>query len=132
MPLHLEQAVALEHVGDTLYIGFNEDLERVSFPKLRTVGGALIIESNPALRRIDLPALELVARYIHIHDSIGLVELLLPRVQSVGGELSLLGCPQLKTVRVGAASRPASVTRLEVKDCGAPVFPGLHARATGG
>jgi hypothetical protein len=131
MPLNLEQAAALEHVGDTLYIGFNDDLERVSFPKLRTVGGALIIESNAALARIELPALELVARYLHIHDSIALVELALPRLKSVGGELSLQGCPRLKTVRVGSAAQPASVLRVEVDDCGAPMLPGLHARPTG-
>jgi hypothetical protein len=131
MPLNLDQAVALEHVGDTLYVGFNEDLERISFPRLKTIGGALIIESNPALREVHLPALESVAKYLHVHDSLALVELALPRLRSVGGDLSLVSCPRLKAVRVGAASQPAVVVRLDVKGCGAPMLPGLNAKPGG-
>jgi hypothetical protein len=131
MPLNLDQAASLEHVGDTIYIGFNDDLEKVSFPKLKTIGGALIVESNPALLHLAFPALEAVEKYLHVHDSLALVELLLPRLRRVGGELSLSSCPRLKTVRVGAASAPAIVTRLDVKGCGAPQLPGLHAREGG-
>ena len=86
MPLTLDQATSLEHVGDTLYIGFNDDLERISFPKLKTIGGALIIEHNGALKEILLPALERIA------------------------------------------SAPAHVTKLEIKDCGKPIYPSLHIK----
>jgi hypothetical protein len=131
MPLTLDQASSLEHVGDTLYIGFNEDLVRVAFPRLKTVTGALIVESNPALKELHLPALESVGRYLHVHDCLELAELLAPRLHTVGGDLSLVSCPRLATVRIGVASRPVTTTRLEVKACGAPVLPGLHARVTG-
>jgi len=131
MPLSLDQATALEHVGDTLYIGFNDDLARVSFPRLKTISGALIVESNPALKELHLPALESVGRYLHVHDCLVLAELLAPKLRSVGGELSLVACPRLTTVRVGVASQPVTAIRLEVRDCGAPLLPGLHARVGG-
>jgi hypothetical protein len=127
--LNLEQATELRHVGDTLYIGFNEDLRRVSFPKLETVGGALIIEANPALEEIHLPALVRVQKYIHLHDLATLRTLDLQLLQEAGGELSLVDCPALFQVRVGRAAQPARVARLEVKGCGAPMLPGLHARS---
>ena len=128
MPLTLDQATALEHVGDTLYIGFNDDLERISFPKLKSVGGALIIESNGALKEIHLPALERVTKYLHIHDSAGLTIVELPRLKDIGGELSILTCPNLVTVRVAVASSPARVLRVEVRDCGKEIYPSMHVR----
>lgn len=129
MGLSLDQATALEHVGDTLYVGFNDDLEKLSFPRLKTVGGALIIEANPALKEIHLPALELVTKYLHIHDGAGLVVVDLSRLRNVGGELSFRACPALKGVRVASASAPASVGSYVVDACGVPVFPDAHVRA---
>ncbi|HEY1097863.1 MAG TPA: hypothetical protein VGF99_03005 [Myxococcota bacterium] len=129
MPLTLDQATALEHVGDTLYIGFNDDLERVSFPKLKSIGGALIIEHNGALKEVLLPALERVTKYVHLHDNAGLVVVELPKLKTLGGELSLVGNPNLHTVKVAVASSPARMSRLEVKDCGKPVYPSLHGKA---
>lgn len=131
MPLVLDQATALEHVGDTLYIGFNEDLTRVSFPKLKTVVGALIVEGNPQLKELHLPALESVGRYLHVHDCLALTEVLAPRLRVVGGELSLVSCPRLGTVRIGVASQPVTTTRLDVQGCAVPVLPGLHVRVAG-
>ncbi len=128
MPLSLDQAVSLEHVGDTLYIGFNDDLEAVVFPKLITVGGALIIESNPMLKRISFPALERVTKYLHIHYSAGLVTVELPKLKELGGELSFNGCPNLSTLRVASGGSPAKVARVEVSGCMQEVYPGLHAR----
>lgn len=128
MPLSLDQAAALEHVGDTLYIGFNDDLEKIVFPKLKTVGGALIIEANGALVSISLPALERVTKYLHIHDHAGLVSVELPKLKAVGGELSVVGCPNLTSLKVATASQPAQATRIEVRDCGQPIYPGLHVR----
>ncbi len=127
--LQLDQAINLEHVGDTLYIGFNEDLEKVSFPKLVSVGGALIIEANPALKSIHLPALLRVAKYIHIHESAALVEVVMPKLKDVGGELSLIDCPNLTTVKVAVASQPAQGQRVVVQGCGQEVYPALHWRA---
>ncbi len=128
VPLSLDQAVSLEHVGDTLYIGFNDDLEKIVFPKLLTVGGALIIESNPMLKSISFPALERVTKYLHIHDSAGLVSVELPKLKELGGELSFCDCPNLATVRVGSGASPAKVARVEMKGCLQGVYPGLHAR----
>lgn len=128
VPLTLDQATALEHVGDTLYIGFNEDVERVSFPKLKSIGGALIIESNGALKEIHLPALERVTKYLHIHDSAGLVTVELPRLKELGGELSIVTCPNLVTLKVAVASAPARVTGVEIRHCGKEVYPTLHVR----
>ena len=129
VPLSLDQAAALEHVGDTLYIGFNDDLEKIVFPKLKTVGGALIIEANGALTSISLPALERVTKYLHIHDSAGLVTVELPRLKVVGGELSVVGCPNLATLKVATGATPARAVRVEVRECAQAVYPGLHVRA---
>lgn len=128
MPLSLDQAAALEHVGDTLYIGFNDDLEKIVFPKLKTVGGALIIEANGALVHIALPALERVAKYLHIHDHAGLVTVEAPRLKEVGGEISIVGCPNLTTLRVATGAAPARATRVEVRGCAQEIYPGLHVR----
>jgi hypothetical protein len=131
MALTLDQATSLEHVGDTLYVGFNDDLTRVSFPKLKTIGGALIVESNAALKELHFPALESVGKYLHVHDCLVLVELVAPRLLAIGGDLSLVSCPRLAAVRIGSAAQPVTTTKLEVKGLAQPVFPGLHARATG-
>ena len=131
MALTLDQATALEHVGDTLYVGFNDDLTRVSFPKLKTIGGALIVESNPALKELHFPALESVGKYLHVHDCLVLVELVAPRLKAVAGDLSLVSCPRLVTVRIGSAAQPTTTTKLEVKGLASPVLPGLHAKVTG-
>jgi hypothetical protein len=128
MGLSLDQASELEHVGDTLYIGFNDDLERVSFPKLKTVGGALIIEANAVLKEIHLPCLERVTKYLHIHDNAAVAVVELPRLKEVGGELSFETCPSLKAVRVASASAPAKASSYAVKGCGMPVFPGAHIK----
>ncbi len=128
MGLTLDQASELEHVGDTLYIGFNDDLERVSFPKLKTVGGALIIEANAALKEIHLPALERVTKYLHIHDNVVVVTVEMPRLKEVGGELSFATCPALKGARVAQASAPARVRSFLIKGCGMPSFPGAHTK----
>ena len=128
MPLTLDQATSLEHVGDTLYIGFNDDLERISFPKLKTIGGALIIEHNGALKEILLPALERIAKYLHIHDNAGLVVVDARNLREPGGELSLSGNTNLHPVKVSVASAPAHVTKLEIKDCGKPIYPSLHIK----
>lgn len=130
VPLRLDQATSLTHVGDTLYIGFNEDLERISFPALETVGGALIIEANGTLTDISFPKLLRVQKYLHIHDHAGLRTLELPRLRSVGGELSIRVAPNLGTVRVATAAAPAEVSRVEVEACAQPVYPGLHVRLT--
>jgi hypothetical protein len=129
VPLSLDQAAALEHVGDTLYIGFNDDLEKIVFPKLKTVGGALIIEANGALTSISLPALERVTKYLHIHDSAGLVSVELPRLKEVGGELSVVGCPNLASLKVATGATPARAARVEVRGCAQGIYPGLHVRA---
>ena len=131
MGLSLDQATELEHVGDTLYIGFNDDLEKVSFPKLKTVGGALIIEANAALREIHLPALERVTKYLHVHDNVAVVVVELPKLKEVGGELAFTSCPALKGARVASASAPAKTSSFTLKDCGMPAFPGVHVK-TGG
>lgn len=128
MGLSLDQATELEHVGDTLYIGFNDDLDKVSFPKLKTIGGALIIETNAVLKEIHLPALERVTKYLHIHDNAGVVVVELPRLKEVGGELSFNGCPLLKTVRVAQASSPAKASSYVVKGCAVPAFPSAHIK----
>ena len=128
MGLSLDQATELEHVGDTLYIGFNDDLEKVSFPKLKTVGGALIIEANAVLREIHLPALERVTKYLHIHDNAGLVVVDLTRLKEVGGEVSFLSCPILKGVRVASASARAMASSYAIQGCGVPAFPGAHIK----
>ncbi len=128
VPLSLDQAAALEHVGDTLYIGFNDDLEKIVFPKLKTVGGALIIEANGALVSISLPALERVTKYVHIHDNAGLVGVELPRLKEVGGEVSVVGCPNLGTLKVASGASPARASRVEVRDCAQEVYPALHVR----
>jgi hypothetical protein len=128
MALTLDQATSLEHVGDTLYVGFNDDLTRIVFPKLRTIGGALIIESNPALKELHFPALESVGRYLHVHDCLAVVEFLAPRLRTVGADVSLVSCPRLSTVRVGTASQPVRTTKLEVRGLAAPVLPGLHVK----
>jgi hypothetical protein len=128
MGLTLDQATELEHVGDTLYIGFTDDLEKVSFPKLKTVGGALIIEANAALREIYLPALERVTKYLHIHDNNCLVVVELPRLKELGAELSFAKCPVLKTVKVASAASPAKAPRFDVKGCGMPAYPAAHVR----
>ena len=128
MGLTLDQATELEHVGDTLYIGFNDDLERISFPKLKTVGGALIIEANAALKEIHLPALERVTKYLHIQDNGSLVLVELPRLKELGGELSLAKCPVLKQVRIATAASPAKASRFEIKGCAMPVYPAAHVR----
>ena len=129
MGLTLDQATELEHVGDTLYIGFNDDLEKVSFPKLKTIGGALIIEANAALKEIHFPALERVTKYLHIHDNGCLLVIELPRLKEVGGELSLAKCPALKQVRVATAASPAKATRFEIKACSLPAYASAHVRA---
>ncbi len=129
VPLSLDQAAALEHVGDTLYIGFNDDLDKIIFPKLKTVGGALIIEANGALTSISLPALERVTKYLHIHDSAGLVSVELPRLKEVGGELSVVGCPNLASLKVATGATPARAARVEVRGCAQGIYPGLHVRA---
>jgi hypothetical protein len=131
MALTLDQATALEHVGDTLYIGFNDDLKRVSFPKLKTIGGALIVESNAALKELHFPALESIGKYLHVHDCLALAELVAPRLRSIAGDLSLVACPRLATVRIGSAAQPTTTTKLEVKGLAQPVLPGLHARVAG-
>ena len=128
MGLNLDQASELEHVGDTLYIGFNDDLERVSFPKLKTVGGALIIESNAMLKEIHLPALERVTKYLHIHDNAVVVTVDLGKLKEVGGEVSFSSCPALKAVRVASAAAAAKATSLVIKACGMPAFPGAHVK----
>ncbi len=128
MGLSLDQATELEHVGDTLYIGFNDDLEKVSFPKLKTIGGALIIEANAVLREIHLPALERVTKYLHIHDNAGVVVVELPKLKEVGGELSFQTCPLLKGVRIATASAPARASSFAIKACGMPAFPGAHIK----
>ncbi len=128
MGLTLDQATELEHVGDTLYIGFNDDIDKVSFPKLKTVGGALIIEANATLKEIHLPALERVTKYLHIHDNSSLVLVDLPRLKELGAELSLAKCPVLKQVRVAKASAPARVKRLEISECALPVYVAVHIR----
>jgi hypothetical protein len=130
MPLHLDQATSLEHIGDTVYIGFNADLTRISFPRLKAITGALIIESNGMLESIQLPVLETVGKYLHIHECFELVEIIAPRLRTIGGELSLLSCPRLATIRIATASRPVSATRLDVAQCGAPMLPGLHLKTT--
>ncbi len=129
MGLTLDQATELEHVGDTLYIGFNDDLEKVSFPKLRTVGGALIIEANGALKEIHLPALERVTKYLHIHDNGSLAVVELPKLREVGAELSLAKCPALVQLRVATAASPAKAAKLEIKGCAMPAYPAAHVRA---
>jgi hypothetical protein len=131
MALTLDQATSLEHVGDTLYVGFNDDLTRVSFPKLKTIGGALIIESNPALKELHFPALESIGKYLHVHDCLVVVELVAPRLRAVGGDVSLVSCPRLATVRMGSAAQPATTTNLEVKGLASPVLPGLHVTIRG-
>ena len=130
MPLHLEQAAALAHVGDTLYIGFNEDLERISFPALVTIGGALIIEANGAVKEISFPKLERIQKYLHIHDHAGLRTVELPKLRTVGGEISLRVAPNLEKVRIAVASAPVEATRLEIEACSQPLYPGIHLKAT--
>jgi hypothetical protein len=129
MPLTLDQATALEHVGDTLYIGFNDDLERICFPRLQTVGGALIIEHNGALKEIVLPALVRLTKYLHIHSNAGLTLVELPKLRDVGGAFSLLDNPNLHTVKVSVGSAPVKVQKLEVNGCGKPIYPSMHVRA---
>lgn len=126
MPLSLDQAASLEHVGDTLYIGFNDDLEKIVFPKLKTIGGALIIETNGALTSISMPALERITKYVHVHDGAALTSVSFPRLREVGGEFSVVGCPHLTTLRVGTGATPARVTRIELRGCAQEVYPGLH------
>jgi hypothetical protein len=121
--------MSLEHVGDTLYIGFNDDLEKIVFPKLKTIGGALIIEGNGALASISLPALERITKYLHIHDHAVLMSVSLPRLRDVGGEFSVVGCPQLTSLKVGAGASPTRVQRVEVRGCAQEVYPTLHVRS---
>ena len=127
--LRLDQATALESVDDTLYVGFNEDVELLSFPKLKTVGGALIIENNAMLKEVHLPALEHVEKYLHIHDNNSLTIVEMPRLKLVGGELSLATNPSLTGVAIGSAQAPTSTARVETRKNGAEQLAGLHAHA---
>lgn len=129
MPLTLDQATALEHIGQNLYVGFNDDLERICFPNLQSVGGALIIEHNGALKEIVLPALVRITKYLHIHSNAGLTLVDLPKLRDVGGAFSLLDNPNLHTVKVSVGSALVKVSKLEVNGCGKPIYPSMHVRA---
>jgi hypothetical protein len=124
--MKLDQAVSLERVGDTLYIGFNDDLTLISFPKLVVVEGALIIEGNPRLLSLAFPLLERVGKYIHIHDNGQLVDVAFPHLVSVGGELSLQEAPLLKSITVGRTTAHTSATALHVDGEWPQVFVDVH------
>jgi hypothetical protein len=113
--MKLDQAISLERVGDTVYIGFNEDLTDIVFPKLASIEGALIIEGNPRLLSVLFPALERVGKYIHIHDNGQLVEVTFPALRTVGGELSLQDAPLLRTVSIGGSAARAQATAVRIE-----------------
>lgn len=112
--MNLDQFLSLERVGNTVYIGFNDAVERVVFPKLMEIDGALVIEANPRLRELVLPNLTKIGRYIHIHDNAVLEKIEMPKLAQVGGELSVVDNPKLVAVTVGAGNKPASTAGLEI------------------
>lgn len=118
----LDQLVSLQRVAGNVYLGFNDELERVSFPMLQEIGGPLIIEGNDALKELDLPALTEVGGYLHLHENEQLAKVGLGALTDVRGELSVLENPQLLTVEMRALER---VTDIEMSDNGADQLNGL-------
>jgi len=118
----LEHLGALTHVGGSVYLGFNDELERISLPNLQSVGGPLIIEGNDALKELDLPALTQVGGYLHLHENEQLAQVSLGALTDVGGELSVLENPRLLTVEMRALEH---VSNIEMSDNGADKLGGL-------
>ena len=63
-----------------------------------------------------------------IFDSAGLIAVELPRLKELGGELSIVTCPNLVTLKVAVASAPVRLTAVEIRHCGKEVYPSLHVR----
>jgi hypothetical protein len=123
--LNLDQFINLERVGNTIYLGFNDGIERVVFPKLVDIDGALVVEANPRIKELLLPNLVKIGRYLHIHDNAALEKIEMPKLQSVAGELSIVDNPKLVHVKVGA---PATAESIEVMGNGAKTFAGLNVK----
>jgi hypothetical protein len=94
------------------------------------VDGAIVIEANARLREVVFPALARVGRYLHLHDNGALERLELPKLEAVGGAVSILDCPRLAAVVVASGARPATATALEVARSGKQAFPALFVKAT--
>jgi hypothetical protein len=119
----LDPLAALQGVGGNLYLGFNDELSRVSLPRLEAVGGALIVEGNGALEALELGGLKSVAGYVHLHENEALTRVALGALADVGGELSILENPELVTVEMTSLSHLGG--EIEIVDNGADKLGGI-------
>jgi hypothetical protein len=122
----LDQFQSLERVGSTIYVGFNDGIERVVFPKLVSIEGALVIEANPRLKEILFPNLVRVGRYLHINENAILERLELPKLAEVAGEILLADNPRLGQVKVASAQKPARAAGVELNGNGGGSFAQLY------
>ena len=112
-----------------MYVGFNDGIEKIAFPKLKEIEGALVVEANPKLKEIAFPALVKVAKYVHIHDNRCLEKLEMPKLARVGAELSVVDNTALVHVAVATRTQPASTTAVEVKNNATATYANLFARS---
>jgi hypothetical protein len=119
--IRLDQLRELRVVHDTMYIGFNEGIESLSFPALERVEGALIIEHNPHLVQVDMPALVHISKYLHVHDNEQLTHLSLPSLCEVGDVSVLRNHAQLRA-SIASAAKPMNATLVEMDVSMALVF----------
>jgi hypothetical protein len=124
----LEMFANLTHVKDAIYVGYNDVLGRVDFPKLARCDAALIVESNPFLETVQLPQLSHGARYLDVHENPSLTLLQAPSLRELS-RLSLRDNVKLKRVEIGSTHAPLALDDVEVAGNGASVLKGLHTQA---
>lgn len=103
-----EDVAALDgiiEVTGCIEIGFSE-LETVELPTLERVG-CLRVRRNPMLKSVMLPRLKTVTGGILVEDIVEVIEV--PELESVGGDLMLLGSEQFRQYETLTLPRLSSI-----------------------
>ena len=100
-PLDLAPLATLTAVRGDLVIGPTLALERVTLPALAEVGGRLAIVSYGGVRGVVLLALTRVGA-LELRDSLGLTEVLIPRLATVTAAVLIVRVPALELVDASA------------------------------
>lgn len=100
-PLDLAPLATLTTVDGDLVIGPTFALDRVHLPGLATVGGRVAIVSGGTVTAIQLPALT-TAGALEIRDHLSLAQLVVSRLATVTGAVTIVRVPTLELVDAGA------------------------------
>jgi hypothetical protein len=103
VPFDLTPLEAVEQVDGDLAVRSTFALASVRFPALVRVGGAVMIVSNLDLAGVYLPAL-VSARTVVITDAPPLLQIMMPSLREVGGDLVLARLPSLELVDLSGLS----------------------------